>query len=576
MSANAQKKMGPVSLAFLIAFGLFLAIFLVYPTAFMLRRGFGLSGEFTFRYFVLLASNAVLRESLFNSIALATVTVSLCSLVVFPLALALNRLELAGRSIIRSLLLLPMIMPPFVGAIGLKQILARYGSLNLLLIDWGWMNAQHPVDWLGDGGFWGVVILQVLSLYPILYLSVSAALSHLDPSLYEAARSLGAGKWRLFRTVTLPLVLPGWFSGAILIWIWSFTDLGTPLITGFNRLTAVQIFDALNDLNTNPQGYSLIVVVLVLAIGIFFVSQRVLGRRSYATLSRGPSHGAEVPARPWQAAVLWIATGALVGVALLPHISVILTSFAGRWFISVLPDSWTFDNYLEIFGQGQTGSSILNSLLYAISSAGVDLFLGIGLGWLIVRSKLRVGPLLDAVAMLPLALPGLVLAFGYFAGFEISAQRFPGLKSWIDPRVNPTFLLIISYSVRRLPYMVRAASAGFQQTSELLEEASASFGALPMETFRRITLPLIQANLLGGFLLTFAFAMLEVSDSLILAQREQYFPITKQMWQLMGRIDPHAPGIACALGVLAMVILATCLGVAGQWMGRKISHVFRA
>ena len=124
--------------------------------------------------------------------------------------------------------------------------------------------------------------------------------------------------------------------------------------------------------------------------------------------------------------------------------------------------------------------------------------------------------------------------------------------------------------------MVRAACAGFQQTSELLEEASASFGATPLDTLRRITLPLISANLIGGFILTFAFAMLEVSDSLILAQQEGYFPITKQMWQLLGRIDPHAPAIACALGVIAMLLLMGSLAIAGRLMGRKMGQLFRA
>ncbi len=576
MNFRALQKVGYFHLPFLVALGAFLAVFLVYPVAFMLRRGFGLEGEFTFNYFGLLATNPLLRASLFNSISLATITVIGCSLVVFPLAIALNRLEFAGRTILSSLLLVPMIMPPFVGAIGLKQLLARFGSVNLFFIHLGWMNPKHPIDWLAAGGFWGVALLQVLSLYPILLLSVSAALANIDPALRDAARNMGADPGRLFRTITLPLLLPGWFSGAIIVWIWSFTDLGTPLITGFSRVTSVQIFDALNDLNTNPQGFSLIVVVLVLSLGLFFVSQRVIGRRSYATLARGPSHGAAVRASTGQSVLIWGGGAALLGLALMPHLSVILSSFAGRWFFTVLPDTWTLANYQDVFNQRLTLSSIGNSLYYASASAGIDLVLGVGLGWIITRSRLRIAPILDAVAMLPLALPGLVLAFGYFAGFEINEKRHAILKSLIDPRVNPTFLLIVSYSVRRLPYMVRAACAGFQQTSVLLEEASASFGASPWYTFQRITLPLISANLIGGFILTFAFAMLEVSDSLILAQREKFFPITKQMWQLMGRIDPHAPAVACALGVIAMTLLMGSLLVAGKLMGRRMGQLFRA
>ena len=155
-------------------------------------------------------------------------------------------------------------------------------------------------------------------------------------------------------------------------------------------------------------------------------------------------------------------------------------------------------------------------------------------------------------------------------------NQHPELHRYLDPRTNPTFLLIVSYSVRRLPYIVRSAYAGFQQTSVVLEEASANLGATPLRTLRRITLPLVAANLVAGCILTFSFAMLEVSDSLILAQRDQYFPITKQIWQLMGRIDPSAPFIASALGVVGMAILTTSLLIAGKLMGKKMGQLFRA
>jgi iron(III) transport system permease protein len=176
--------------------------------------------------------------------------------------------------------------------------------------------------------------------------------------------------------------------------------------------------------------------------------------------------------------------------------------------------------------------------------------------------------------MLPLALPGLVLAFGYVAGFDGFKSQW--LNDYFNPRNNPTLLLIVSYSVRRLPYIVRSAYAGFQQTSVTLEEASANLGASPWRTVRRITLPLIMANLIAGTILTFSFAMLEVSDSLILAMREQFFPITKMIYQLMGRIDPNAPSVACALGVVGMAILTLSLGIAGKILGKKMGQLFRA
>ena len=164
-----------------------------------------------------------------------------------------------------------------------------------------------------------------------------------------------------------------------------------------------------------------------------------------------------------------------------------------------------------------------------------------------------------------LAIPGIVLAFGYVTGFS---------KTLLDPRVNPTILLIIAYAVRRLPYMVRSAAAGLQQTSEVLEEASLNLGASPAMTLRRIVLPLVAANIIAGAILCFSFAMLEVSDSIILAMKENFYPITKAILEIQQE-PTHGIYVACALGVLGMVLLTISLLVAGKVLGKKMGSLFR-
>jgi len=542
----------------------------------MLRRGFGLEGEFTFRYFALLAANPLLRQSILNSTLIATATTLGTTLLVLPLSHVLTRWKFPGRSALTTLLLVPMILPPFVGAIGLGQLLARYGSLNLFLIRLGWMDQAHSIDWFGAGGFGGIVLLQVFSLYPVLYLNVSAAMSNVDPSLRESASNLGASGWKIFRTVTLPLILPGWFAGATIVWIWSFTDLGAPLVFGFARVVPVQIFDAVNDLNTNPQGFALVVVVLLATVALFWASKRITGSRQYEMMARGHTGGAEIQASGKQSALAWAMALAVAGIALLPHLAVVAQSVAGKWFLTVLPDQLNGNAYGAVLGSGVAGSSVVNSLFYAGATAVLDAGLGLFLAWILMRRKLPFAGLLDAVVMLPLAIPGLVMAFGLFAGYDIDEKKHPWLDGILDPRTNPTVLLIASYAVRRLPYMVRSAAAGLQQTSAALEEASGCFGAGPFTTLRRITVPLIGANLVAGAILVFSFSMLEVSDSLILASREKYYPITKAIWALLARIDPTAPNLACALGVVGMVILSASLVLAGRLLGKKLGSLFRA
>jgi iron(III) transport system permease protein len=559
----------PGTWAMLLGLGLFFGVFLFYPVGQLLKGAFVAADRFSLDYFKLLLASPLAREALATSFLIGLLTTGLTTLVALPLAWLMTRLNFPGKTLLSGLLLVPMIMPPFVGAIGLQQLLAKFGSVNLLLMRLGLCAPHKPIDWLGGGGFWGIVLLQVLNLYPIMFLNVSAAMANIDPALREAAQNLGAGPWRLFRTVTLPLILPGYFAGAIIVFIWAFTDLGTPLIFGYGRVVPVQIFDAVNDMNTNPMGYTLVVFVLVLTVVLFLVSKRLLAGQRYEMMARGPTLGAEVQARPGQTVALWALLLGVIAVAVLPHLAVIVESFAARWFFTVAPTEWTTATYIEIFRDPLTATSIRNSLFYSTCSATLDLGLGVLIAWLLTRRRVPLAGLLDALAMLPLALPGIVLAFGYVAAFD-----FP--MRWLNPRDNPTLLLIISYSVRRLPYIVRAAYAGFQQTSVTLEEASANLGASPWRTLWRITLPLVMANLVAGTILTFAFAMLEVSDGLILAMRQQFFPITKMIYELMGRIQPDAPSVACALGVVGMGILTGSLVLAGRLLGRKMGQLFRA
>ncbi|HKS38002.1 MAG TPA: ABC transporter permease subunit, partial [Verrucomicrobiae bacterium] len=334
--------------AFLLVLLLFFGVFLFYPVSFMLKGAFFADRKLSLKYFAFLLGSPLMRESLLNSFSIALLTTLLTTLLTLPLAHLMTRFTFRGKALLSGLLLVPMIMPPFVGAIGLSQLLARFGSLNLLLMKIGIVAPDRPVDWLGQG-FWGIVILQVMNLYPIMFLNVSAAMANIDPSLRESAQNLGAGSWRLFRTITLPLILPGYFAGAVIVFIWAFTDLGTPLIFGFSRVVPVQIFDAVNEINTNPVGYALVVFVLVMTLVLFLASKKALAGRRYEMIARGHTAAAEAQATFRQTIGIWIVLALVIGVALLPHITVVLHSVAQRWFFAVLPADWTIANYGEIF-----------------------------------------------------------------------------------------------------------------------------------------------------------------------------------------------------------------------------------
>jgi iron(III) transport system permease protein len=268
----------------------------------------------------------------------------------------------------------------------------------------------------------------------------------------------------------------------------------------------------------------------------------------------------------------WLCTALFCGVsfiAILPHLGVILIASSRDWYGTILPRGFTLGNYRAALGHELTVPAIANSLKYASISTVIDVFLGIAIAYVVVRTNIKGRLALDFLSMLPLAVPGIVLAFGYIAMSQDG--RF---FSFINPVRNPTVLLIVAYSIRRLPYVVRSAAAGFQQTSVTLEEAAENLGCPPFRAMIRVTLPLIAANLMAGALLAFAFAMLEVSDSVILAQKMVYFPITKailELFQLLG----DGKFLACALGVWAMVFLGTMVAGVSMLLGKRLGAIFR-
>lgn len=548
----------------LIVLWLFLIVFMLYPLSYVFSNAFFTPEGFSLVFIKLLFSSPSYTMILANSINLGLAVTLLTTLLSLPLAFLLVRYDFPGKGLLSGLILIPMVLPPFVGAIGMRQLLARFGSINLLLLHLGVID--QPIDWLGGGTFWGVAILESLHLYPIMYLNLAAALANVDPSLEEAAKNMGANGFKLFATVTFPLMLPGYFAGAIIVFIWAFTDLGTPLVFEYREVIAVQIFNMVTDLHQNPMGYAFVVAVIALTLFFFYLSKRILGGGSYEMLGRG--HVASA-ARPASTAVTLVTYGVVLAIsalALIPHIGVLLTSVTKRWFLSVLPVEYTIQFYRDVFTHELALLSIKNSLFLSGLSTIIDVVLGVLIAYFLARKRVPGRDVLDALAMLPLAIPGLVLAFGYVAAFSATP---------LDPRINPIPLLVVAYAVRRLPYMVRAAYAGFQQTSVALEEAAINLGASPTRALFHVTLPLILANLIAGAVLSFSFAMLDVSDSLILASKEPYYPITKAIYALLGRIA-DGPYIASAMGMLGLVLLAASLFIAGRLFGRRMGELFRA
>lgn len=549
---------------------LFFGVFFLYPAATVMQKAFYVEGEgYTLSFTQEVFKNPVYVEGLWNAFALGITSTIASLLIAFPLALLAHRYLFPFKKTLSALILIPLVLPPFVGAVGIKYILGIQGALNAFLIEIGIVDVAAPVDWLGEGRFWGVVVMNALHLYPILYMNIAASLSNIDPAMEQAAQNLGCSPWRRLRRITLPLAMPGIFAGGAIVFIWSFTELGVPLVFDYTRVAPVQVYDGIKDLGSNPFPYALVAIMMLVSTVVFVASKFFFGRSKLGVAPRPKGQSVEV--RPGKGKA-WLCSLVFLGVfviSALPHLGVIFLSLAHDWYGTVVPESFTTKHYTEALGHPLVVPSIKNSLLYASGATLVDLFLGVAIAWVIVRSTIRGRAILDALVMLPLAVPGLVLAFGYLA----LSQDGAAFHFLVGEGGNPTWLLITAYAVRRLPYVVRAAVAGLQQANVSLEEAARSLGATPARTLRRVSLPLLSASLIAGGILAFAFAMLEVSDSLILAQQAEHYPITKAIYSLMSILG-NGYELASALGVWAMVFLGVSI-IGAAVLGGKKGGLFR-
>src|SRR5688572_23936224 len=339
--ALRERVIGPRSVhaALAATLVLFLSVTLIWSLLNVVAVGFQTSdGTFTAEYLRLVLADPVLVRGLLKATLIAVGTTAVALTLAVPLAVIAARYDFTGRTLLSSLLLVPMVLPPFVGALGTRLLLARFGPLTQVFGD----ASGRGVDWLGSLRTFGVVGVEALALYPIILLNLQAALANVDPMLERAAANLGATRWTVFWRVTFPLVRPGLFAGCTLVLIWSFTELGTPLMFHVYDVTPVQVFTQLTEVD-NPLPYALVVVMLVCSSLLYAVGKLFFGCRQGALSSKSAAESVPRRLHGARAVLAAVPFVAVLTLALLPHASVVLTSVTatGSWYKSILPRDLT-------------------------------------------------------------------------------------------------------------------------------------------------------------------------------------------------------------------------------------------
>jgi len=486
---------------------LFLALFLVYPlTRIFYDAVTDEAGRLTLAHFVTFFTDSFYLRALWKSLVLGAATVAASSVIGIAVAFLLVRYDFRGRGFFSYLTMIPIISPPLVGTLGFTFILGRAGSINVLLMDL--FDMPTPINFLY--GIHGVVLVETLHLFPMITLNVVDALGKIDPALEEAAESVGARGWKKFWTITLPLTTPGYVAGALLVFIWTFSDFATPLILGVQDLLAPQAY--LNivqfvDRRIFRMGIVISALMVLLAVVFLLVARRWVGLKEYSSLSYSTIARRRLSA-PHEAAAVGLLS-VLMLLSFIPYMGVALASFSRGWSLTPLPLSYTLQHYERVIVE--TPKYILNTFLYSGLAVALCIAVGVPIAWILGRSTMPGRGALDSLNTLILAVPGTAIGIAYIRAFHFDLPGFDrGLTSfWI---IMPLVL-----AVRRLPYTVRGAYSSLLLVHRSMEEAAASVGASGPRTFRDVTLPLIWKGIVVGGLFSFMTSLQEASAVLFLA-----------------------------------------------------------
>lgn len=535
----------PGQIALALAIAAFLLLFLGLPVGTVLYVAFTEKGtsNFTLVNFYDFVRTELFMRSLWNSFYVSAMSVVWASVFALPLAYLTTRFVFRGAMLVQTLGFLPLIMPPFVGAVAMQLFFGRNGSINLLLDEWfgfkiGFMEGLN-----------GVIFVQSVHYFPFILINLSAALRNIDRAMEEAAQNLGSSGFRLFRRIVFPLALPGYLAGASLVFVKVFDDLATPLLLNVKDMLAPQAYLRVTSIGiADPMGYVISVVLIVASVIAMWLSALALKGRDYATTQRGGGGLARRVMTPWEAVLGYGVVILILALVLAPHLGLLLLSFATIWSFSPLPDAFTTAHYARVFGESSV--YIKNTLIYATLAGGIDIVLGVAIAYLVLRTKLIGREWLDWAASAALAIPGVVLGIGYlrtFYGITLP-DGTPLASLWIT--------IVLALAIRRLPYALRACYAALQQISVSLEEAAENLGATKARTVRRVVVPLMAGGILAGFVTSFSTAAVELSATLMLVQSNSDAPLAFGLYVFMQSAAGRGPG--AALGVVAVLLVALC------------------
>ena len=538
----------------------FLILFVLYPlTRIFYDAVTNEAAEFTLRNFQEFFTDSFYLRSFWRSMVLGLAAVVTTSVIGIAVAFLIVRYDFPYRRLFSYLTMLPLILPPLVGVLGFVFILGRAGTVNILLQDW--FGLETPINFMY--GMHGILLVETVHLFPLMTLSILDALAKVDPSLEEAAQGMGAKGWRRFWTITLPLTTPGYISGALLVFIWTFADFITPLVLGVQDLLAPQAY--LNimqfvDRRIFRMGIVISALLVVLAIIFVLAARQYVAIKDYSSLAYSKVERRHLgPVKRWLAVAFLVL---LMVISIIPQAGVVLAAVGRGWALTPLPVEYTMEFFKAV--SIETPKFIINSFAYAGLALVFCLVIGVPMAWIMARTRAPGRKSMDALTTLILAIPGTAIGIAYIRAFN-----FP--LPFIDTALTGMWVILpLVLAVRRLPYTVRGSYSSLLLVHSSMEEAAANVGASKLRTFRDITVPLVWKGILVGGLFSFIMSIQEASATIFL---------TLGGWEMIpfGIFTFYIAGSqsqAAALGVILIAVCALCLFIVNRIAGTRVGGLF--
>ena len=528
---------------------LFLAVFLIVPLGKLLWASVAAEGGgLTLRHYAEFLGRPYYSRTIGHSFLVAGLVTAASLLLALPLAGVVGRVQIPGAVVLRTLTILPLVSPPFIGAYSWILLFGRAGYVTTLLQGWGIML---PTVY----GVHGIVLALTLNLYPLAFLIVLNGLRAVDHSLEEAAEGLGSSRRRVLRTVTLPVLLPSIAAGGLLVFLTAFADFGAPMIIGegYQVLPTIVYSLFVDEMGGPPALASTAATILVLCTSVLLLAQwRLTGRRSFAMSQLRPRPLAR--SRPLARTALTAFAYGTVGLSLVPAVVVAVTSFFETRG-PVLYPHFSLGSYREVLFN--VPRALVNSVALSGLSTILDVLLGTLIAYLVVRRPSAATATLDSAVMLPYAIPGTVVGIAYIVAFNAPPLVLTGTFA----------ILVLAYTVRRLPYAVRAGAALLHQMDPSVEEASVSLGVPPVRTFFRMTARLMMPGIVSGAILTWVQTITEISATVFL-YTAAWSTVTVVIYR---QVSSSNFGAAAAASTLLLVAVFVPVMIVNWLMGERVA-----